>query len=63
MNAVKAVRKQGNYRLYKNGAAFELWLGTKADGVVVNADVASAEDFEYVIDIAEEDFRGMLASF
>lgn len=46
--AEKAIKKIGNYRLYKVGGYYEIYLGTKSAGVHVD-NLANAENFEWAV--------------
>ena len=59
----RAVKRDGEYRLYKVGAGmYQLWFGTMSEGVLVRDDVAHADDFLYVVWLAREEMAALLAS-
>lgn len=63
---MKAIKKSGNYRLYRVDGHLELWLGTRSNtgdystGVIVGY-VSDAENFEYAVDMAREEMRYLMA--
>ena len=52
--AQKAIKKIGNYRLYRvdGWAHYEIYLGTKADGIHVE-NISDPENFQWAIDTIE----------
>lgn len=59
---MRAIKKQGNYRLYRVENHLELWHGTYQGKNSYRAGyVADAENFEYAIDVAEEEMRCLMA--
>lgn len=58
---MKAIKKQGNYRLYKVENHLELWHGTyQGKNSYCAGYVEDAENFEYAIDVAEEEMRCLM---
>lgn len=60
MNA-RAIKRNGDYRLYRVDGHLELWLGTLKDGVLVTADIWSVEDFDAAVADTEEELAYLLA--
>ena len=59
---VRSIKKQGNYRLYSVENHYELWVGTYEGKNSYRAGyVANPENFEYAIDVAEEEMRYLRA--
>jgi NADH pyrophosphatase NudC (nudix superfamily) len=59
---MRAIKKKGNYRLYRVENHLELWSGTyKGKNSYLAGYVANAENFEYAIDVAEENMRYLMA--
>ena len=54
--AEKAIKKIGNYRLYKAGDYYEIYLGTKGKGVHVE-NIAHQENFEWAIEEINAQFK------
>jgi hypothetical protein len=61
-NKMRAIKKQGEYRLYRVENHLELWKGVFGGEYSYRAGyVANAENFEYAIDVAEEEMRCLMA--
>lgn len=59
---MRAIKKQGEYRLYRVENHLELWHGTYEGKYSYRAGyVANADNFEYAIDVAEEEMRCLMA--
>jgi len=59
---MRALKKQDNYRLYRVENHYELWSGVYEGKNSYRAGyVADPENFEYAIDVAEEEMRCLMA--
>jgi hypothetical protein len=59
---MRAIKKQGEYRLYLVENHLELWFGVFGGKYSYCAGyVTDAENFEYAIDVAEEEMRCLRA--
>jgi hypothetical protein len=59
---VRSIKKQGKYRLYSVENHYELWVGTYEGKDSYRAGyVSDPENFEYAIDVAEEEMRCLMA--
>jgi hypothetical protein len=59
---MKAIKKQGNYRLYRIDGHLELWSGVFGGEYSYRAGyVTDADNFEYAIEVAKEEMRYLMA--
>jgi len=59
---MRAIKIEGQYRLYKIENHYELWMGTIEDGCLVNDDMMyPVEDFLYYVGVAEEEMRSLIS--
>ena len=54
---MKAIKKDGYYRLYKTADGYELWIGRYGDTGARLGYVADPENWEYALDMAKEEIR------
>jgi hypothetical protein len=62
---MRAIKVEGDYRLYKIGNSYELWLGTYtldkySDKGSMVGYVSDPENFKYAIDVAKEELAYMM---
>lgn len=65
---MKAIKKEGNYRLYKIDNNYELWFGIYTTDILSDKGVkvgyvSNPDNFEDAIDTAKEEMDYMMAEF
>jgi hypothetical protein len=57
---MKAIKKEGEYRLYKINNAFELWLGTYNKGAFIGY-VSNVENWDEALFNAKEEVAALMS--
>ena len=57
---MKAIKKDGEYRLYKVGAFYELWFGTYTNGSLIGY-VSDLENWDLALFNAKEEVAALMS--